>query len=222
MDDGFNNIYHEIIIKLNTISNFKNIDFSHIALLIIEIVEDMTENKIIGSEDKLELATNAMEYCLTKLDIDRIDKIYIKEMFPIMTDSLISISNKKYKLHKKPTMERDDEMIIKDTYDHIKIMTTSPQEFTNNFFKIILIMIDRVNNYKDISNIEKKNIIVRILNCIINNIEDFFSTYDEYIDKIIFYNKFTSSYIDNVFKVYKNKSKLNIHKQFFKATPFFK
>lgn len=222
-----NDMFHEIVMRLNTLcnKNYKNMDFYQLPLIIIETVEEITKNRSVSSIEKLNLAKDTMEYCLTKLDITKTDKNYAHIMFPIMTESLISISNKKFKLYKKPTIEKTIDIIIKDIYDHIKDSTNHIEDFSNNFFKIILVMINKVNNYKNITNTEKKNIIIKILKCIIDNFYDFFPSYSENdINKIIFFNNFVSSYIDNVFKVYKNKSGLNTHKQFFKETshPFFK
>ena len=216
-----NNIYHQIIIKLKILfsNDSEASNFLHLPLLIIETVEDLTRDQTVTSQDKLSLAKDVLEYCLVKSNLKNIEKDYLKMMFPLMIESLISISNKKYRLYKRGQL--DKVQIFDEIYNQIRATIYNNfnlQEFTESFFKIILIIIDKVNDYKNILNHQKKVIVLSVINQIINKIYEIYNyctTTD--VNRIIFFNKFTSSYIDNVFNIYKNRSRLNTHKQIFKS-----
>ncbi len=225
-ENKLNNMYHKIITKL--IYHISHDKFYELPLIIMETVEDITNDKGVTSNEKLNLAKDALEYSLIKSKLMYNEKKYTRDMFPLMTESLIFISNKKYKLRKNGNIEKKVTLVYDEIYNKIKNEIEEKyniNSFTNLFFKVILVIINDANNYKNILNHQKKIIVVNVINNLVCKINQIFNNYNKIdIDRIIFFNRFTSSYIENVFRIYKNKTRLNTHKQIFKSQdkPLFK
>lgn len=175
----------EILNFVDTIYNeFKNIvksfdiNVTNFILVVTKCIERVDNIYNLESQDKYIVAVLVLDKIIDDvLEVNENDKYYLHNIIPSLIEIVIDASKGRLKLnikHIKKVKHVEITQIIDDLYRQIKNMIEednySVEYICTNIIVIVGMLMTAVERYPDLTGIEKKSIVIRVINKLIDEI----------------------------------------------------
>lgn len=187
--DYANTVYNEFKGMVESL----HLNVTNFILAVTKCIERVDKFHKMSGQDKYIVVMLVLNRIIDEvMDIDANDKYYLHNMIPSLIEIVIETSKGRLKLnlkHIKRTRQVDVKQIIDDLYNQIKDIIAednySAEYICTNVVIIVGMLMTAVEKYPDLTGMEKKAIVIRVIDRLIDELYTIFPKMDPSLKLLI-------------------------------------
>ena len=212
-----NEVYEEYKELLESL----NINTTNFILIVTKCLERVNKIKKMNDQEKYATTVLILNQLVDEVpDTDETDRYYLKNMVPSLIRIVINASDGKLKLNIKKLKRKKTvnvKQIIEDLYKQIKQIITdnnyTAEYICTNVVVIVGMLMTAVEQYPELTGMEKKAIVIKIFDKLIDDFTDIFPDMDDNLKGLVQHAKIMlPSVIDMLVSVGRNHFQIKAKK----------
>ena len=184
-----NEIYEEYKELLESL----NINTTNFILIVTKSLERVNRIKKLNDQEKYATTILILNQLVEEVpDTDETDRYYLKNMVPSLIRIVIDASDGKLKLNVKRLKRKKTvnvKQVIEDLYEQIKQIITdnnySAEYICTNVVVIVGMLMTAVEQYPELTGMEKKAVVIKIFDRLIDDFTDIFPDMDDNLKGLV-------------------------------------